>query len=58
MRTSLRNSAPDCCSRGEDVHLAAAGVEEDADGEGEIFFLGEVLDLLKLLFSRMVQSSL
>src|SRR6202000_3272729 len=27
---------------GEDVLLAAAGVEEDADGEGEIFFLGEV----------------
>jgi hypothetical protein len=29
---------------GKDVLLAAAGVEEDADGEGEIFFLGEVLD--------------
>jgi hypothetical protein len=34
---------------GEDVHLAAAGVEEDADGEREIFFLGEVLGLLKVL---------
>ena len=32
---------------GEDVDLAAAGVEEDADGEGEIFFLGKVLGLLE-----------
>ena len=29
---------------GEDVLLAAGGVEQDADGEGEILFLGEVLD--------------
>ncbi len=34
---------------GEDVHLAAAGVEEDTDGEGEIFFLSEVLGLLEAL---------
>ena len=34
---------------GENVLLAAAGVEEDADGEGEIFFLGEVLGLLEVL---------
>ena len=40
------------CSRllleGKYVHLAAAGVEEDADGEGEVFFLGEVFGLLKI----------
>jgi len=29
------------------VDLAAAGVEEDADGEGEIFLLGKVLGLLE-----------
>ncbi len=46
--TSLRNSAPDCCSRGEDVHLGAGGVEEDADGERQVLLLGEVLDLLRL----------
>jgi hypothetical protein len=34
---------------GEDVALAAAGVEEDADGEWKIFFLGEVLGLLRSL---------
>ena len=34
---------------GEDVDLASAGVEENADGEGEIFFLGEVLGLLQVL---------
>ena len=32
---------------GKDVLLAAAGVEEDADGEGEIFLLGEVLGFLE-----------
>ena len=34
---------------GEDVHLAAGGVEEDADGEREVLFLGEVLGLLEAL---------
>ena len=34
---------------GEDVALAATGVEEDADGEGKIFLLGEVLGLLESL---------
>src|ERR1700678_4145545 len=29
------------------MYLAAAGVEQDANGEGEIFFLGEVLGLLE-----------
>ena len=33
----------------QDVDLAAAGVEQDADGEGEILLLGEVLGLLKFL---------
>ena len=33
--------------QGEDVGLGAGGVEQDADGEGEIFFLGEVLDRLR-----------
>ena len=28
---------------GQDAYLAAAGVEEDADGEGEVLLLGEVL---------------
>ncbi len=34
---------------GEDALLAAAGVEQDADGEREIFFLGEGLDGLGLM---------
>ena len=34
---------------GEDVHLAAGGVEQDADGEGEVLLLGEVLDGLRAL---------
>ncbi len=34
---------------GEDVLLAAAGVEQNADGEGQVLFLGEVLGLLRLL---------
>ena len=34
---------------GEDALLAAAGVEEDADGEGEILLLGEGLDDLGLV---------
>ncbi len=47
VRTSLRNSAPDCCSRGRTFYLAAAGVEQDADGERKVLFLGEVLGLLE-----------
>ena len=34
---------------GEDALLAAAGVEEDANGEGEVFLLGEGLDGLRLV---------
>ncbi len=49
VRTSLRNSAPGLLLEGEDVHLAAGGVEQDADGEGEVLLLGEVLGLLELL---------
>ena len=34
---------------GEDVLLGAGGIEEDADGEGEVFLLGEVFGFLEFL---------
>ncbi len=34
---------------GKDVLLAAAGIEQNADGEGEIFLLGEVFDGLRIV---------
>ena len=49
VRTSFRNLGAGLLLEGEDVDLAAAGVEEDADGEREVFLLGEVLGLLELL---------
>ena len=47
--TSRRKRAPESCSRGRTFGLAAAGVEQDADGQRQVLLLGEALDGLRIV---------